>query len=248
MTRRVAALAVLSSVAVLAQARDSRPAFEVASIKINAACSGSRGTHQDKAQVVFTNMPLSRLLMRAYQIYSFQLNGPRWMDDVCFDIAAKYPEDAKESDRPLMLRTLLEEQLKLTAHRETRQLQGYVIVVARGGFKLKPVDAGQSVSNVSGGFRKSTLAAKRMSIAALADLLTRIRDEMVIDKTGLTGVYDFDLNWSNDDQNPAGGETDRFPPISSALAETLGLRLQSEKVPVQMVVVDHVERTPSDNR
>jgi uncharacterized protein (TIGR03435 family) len=185
--------------------------------------------------------------MRAYQVYSFQLIGPHWMEEVCFDISAKYPPDAKDSDRPLMLRTLLEDRLKLAAHLETRQLRGYAIVVANGGFKLKPAEPGESASNLSGGFRKSTLAVKRTPISYLADLLTRIRNEMVVDKTGLTGLYDFNLNWSNDDQNPAGGDIEGYPSIFTALPESLGLRLQSEKLPVEIVVIDHVERTPTGN-
>src|SRR5690348_14870178 len=151
LVRAVAGLTLLAMGAGFAEAQDSRPSFEVASVKINPSCSGSRGSNQDKAQAVFTNMPLARLLMRAYQVYSFQLIGPHWMEEVCFDISAKYPPDTKDSDRPLMLRTLLEDRLKLAAHTETRQLRGYAIVVASGGSKLKPAEPGEAASNLSGG-------------------------------------------------------------------------------------------------
>jgi uncharacterized protein (TIGR03435 family) len=84
-------------------------------------------------------------------------------------------------------------------------------------------------------------------MASLADLMTRVRDEMVIDKTGLTGVYDFELRWSHDDNNPVPSDGDSFPFLFTALQETLGLRLQAERVPVEMIVVDHLARVPTEN-
>jgi uncharacterized protein (TIGR03435 family) len=70
---------------------------------------------------------------------------------------------------------------------------------------------------------------------------------MVVDKTGLTGAYNFELRWNNDDHNPVPGDGDSFPVLFTALQETLGLRLQSERVPVEMIAIDHVESVPTDN-
>jgi len=250
------AIALLSAAAVFGQEQDARPAYEVASIKLNTSGSANQGVQQDKAQILFTGVPLKRLIQRAYKVYSFQVTGPAWMEDAYYDISAKYPPDLKDEDRPLMLRTLLEDRLKLAVHRESKQMQGYELVVAKGGFKLKPIDPGEPVTpslgsvgpslNLEGGFRKTTLFAKKASMASLADLVTRIRDEMVADRTGLTGVYDFELHWNNDDQNPAPGDSDSFPSLFTAI-QSLGLRLQPQKVPVEMIVVDHVERVPTEN-
>ncbi len=136
-------------------------------------------------------------------------------------------------------------------------MQGYALVIAKGGFKLEPVEPSAPVTSrlgstppgldLQGGFRNSTLLAKRASMASLAYLVTRLWDQMVVDKTGLTGAYNFELRWNNDDHNPAPSDGDSFPALFTALQETLGLRLQSEKVPVERIVVDHVERVPTDN-
>ena len=84
-------------------------------------------------------------------------------------------------------------------------------------------------------------------MALLADLVARNLGEFVLDKTGLDGVYDFELRWTNDDQNPNATDIDAVPSLFTALQETLGLRLQPQKVPVEIVVVDHVERVPAGN-
>jgi uncharacterized protein (TIGR03435 family) len=167
------------------------------------------------------------------------------METVRFDIIAKFPPDAKAEDRSVMLRTLLEDSLKLAVHRESKELPGYALVVGKR-FKLQPVEAGESGTSTNGG-RVVTLTAKNISMAGLADVVTRRLGQMVVDKTGLTGVYDLELRWTNDDQVASSGEADAPPTIFTALQETLGLRLQAQKVPTPMVVVDHVERAPIEN-
>jgi uncharacterized protein (TIGR03435 family) len=240
----------LSAGAIWAQAvpaqPDAHPAYEAAVIKPNISSSNSSQTHGSKGQIVFKNQTLKRLIERAYGVKPFQVIGPDWMENVHFDITAKYPPDTKDDDRALMLRSLLEDRFKLAAHHESKDLPGYVLVVAKR-FKLQPVEGeGGSDTNSTGG-RIRTLTAKKTSIAFLADLIARNLGEMVVDKTGIEGVYDFELRWSNDDQNASGTDADTAPSLFTALQETLGLRLQSQKVPVDVVVVDHVERVPSDN-
>jgi uncharacterized protein (TIGR03435 family) len=84
-------------------------------------------------------------------------------------------------------------------------------------------------------------------MAFLADLMARNLGETVVDRTRIKGVYDFELRWTSDDQNASGSDADAAPSLFTALQETLGPRLQSQKVPVEMVVVDHVERVPTEN-
>jgi uncharacterized protein (TIGR03435 family) len=170
-------LGVAMALSSLAQDQAARPAYEVASIKLNTATRGNSGVKEDKAQVIFTNTPLKRLIVWAYQVYPFQVRGPGWLDDVYFDISAKYPSDTKDEDRPLMLRTLPEDRLKLAVHRESKEMQGYALVIAKGGFKLKPVEPDASVPSrlgsippgldLQGGFRNSTLLAKKVSMSSL---------------------------------------------------------------------------------
>jgi hypothetical protein len=137
--------------------------------------------------------------------------GPDWMGNVRFDLAAKYPPDTTPADGLAMLRNLLAERLKLAVHRVTREFPGYALVVAKGGFKLKPVEAGDHDS------RHSNLA----------------------------GDYNFDLEWSIEE--PPADVIDQPPTLPVALQETLGLRLQSPKVPLDVIVVDRIERTPIEN-
>ena len=167
------------------------------------------------------------------------------MDSVRFDVAAKYPPDTKNEDRTLMLRTLLEDRFKLAVHRQMKEMPGYALVVGKS-FKLKPVEPGSSGTDSHGG-RVRTLTATKTSMAFLADLIARNLGETVVDKTGLEGVYDFELRWTNDDQTANNGDADTAPTLFTALQETLGLRLQRQKVPVEMVVVDHAERVPTEN-
>jgi len=237
---------LLAGGAILAQPPDTRPAYEAASVKPNTSGSGGSSSHETKGQIIFTNLTLKRLVERAYNVQPFQVTGPEWMENVRFDIAAKYPPDTKSADHPGMLRTLLEDRFELAAHRETKEMPGYAWVVAKGGFKLKPVEPGGFSTGTSGG-RVLTLTATKTSMAALAELVARNLGVMVADKTGLDGVYDFELRWTSEDANPDDAGADAPPSLFVALQEILGLRLQTQKVPVEIVVVDRAERVPTEN-
>jgi len=240
-------IALLAAGAVFAQPQDARPAYEAASVKLNTSGSGGSSSQGSKGQIVFTNQTLKRLVERACGVKPFQVTGPAWMETVSFDIAAKYPPDMRNDDRSLMLRTLLEDRFKLAVHRESKDMPGYALVAAKSGFKLKPVEPGGSGTESKGDGARTTLAAKKTSMAGLADFVARSLGETVVDKTGIDGVYDFELRWTSDDQNPNGSDADTPPSLFIALQETLGLRLQPQKVPVEIVVVDHVERVPTEN-
>jgi len=239
-------IVLLAASALSAQAQDAHPAYEVASVKLNTSGSGSSSSHGSTGQIVFTNQTLKRLIEQAYSVKPFQVTGPGWMETVRFDIAAKYPPDTKSDDYARMLRTLLEDRFKLAVHRESKDMPGYALLVAKRGFQLKPVEPGGSGSHSTGG-RVRTLTAKKTSMAQLADFVARGLGEMVVDQTGIDGVYDFELRWTNDDQISSDIDADAAPTLFTALQETLGLRLQRQKVPVEIVVVDHVERVPTEN-
>ena len=235
-----------------ARPQDTRPAYEAASVKANNSESGSSSSNGSKGQIVFTNVTLKRLIERAYNVKPFQVTSPDWTENVHFDIAAKYPPDTKNEDRFLMLRTLLEDRFKLAVHHDSKELPGFALVVAKGGFKLKPVESTGDVrsSTSDNGGRVRTLTVKHTSIPSIADLLARLLGETVVDKTGIEGVYDFEFKWTSDDMDSSTSSTsngDPAPSLFTAVQETLGLRLQSQKVPVDIIVVDHVERVPAEN-
>jgi uncharacterized protein (TIGR03435 family) len=238
-------IVILFTAAALPQTQPAGPAYEVAVIKPNNSASGHSSSHGSKGQVLMENQSLKRLIQQAYQAQPFQVTGPDWMENVHFDISAKYPPDTKPEDHPLMLRALLEDRFKLVTHHESKSMPGYALVVAKNGFTLKPVEPGGASTSTKGD-RVVMLTAKKTSMASLADLLSRNLGEMVIDKTGKDGVYDFELRWASDLAPPA-NDADAAPSLFTALQESLGLRLQAQKVPVDIVVVDHLEKAPAEN-
>jgi len=232
---------------VFALAQDARPAYDVATIKLD-ACGGLKSNRASADQLISTNQTLKQLVVLAYSVQPYQVIGPAWMESVCFDITAKYPPGTKFSDRWLMLRTLLEDRFKLAAHHETKEMSGYALVVDKGGFKLKPSDAGEG--STSGGDQGHvwTFNARKIGMLVLAYELADSLGDVVVDQTGLDGVYDFKLRWASDDMSsPSGSDANPAPSLFTALKDKLGLRLQRQKVPVDVIVVDHVERVPSEN-
>ena len=236
-------LCLLLGLAASAYAQNAkRPSFEVASVKLNLTGSGSNNTDSDPGQLVITNLTLDRLIQMAFGVSPAEISGPDWMSSVHVDIAAKYPAGSTAEERRDMMEALLEDRFKLAIHRETRQLQGYALVVAKNGFKLQPLkdDCRQSQSH-SGG-RVEAMEARCVSMDTLANRLgvyTAIRIE---NKTGIEGNFSFQLKWSHEST-----DLDAPPELFDVLPEVLGLRLQPQKVSVNMVVVDHIERTPTEN-
>lgn len=225
---------------------DMRPAYEVASVKLNTTGSNHTGTDGSPGQIVMTNQSIARLVQRAYGVTPPQVIGPDWLGSVRVDIAAKYPANASEADRVAMLRTLLEDRFKLAVHRETRQLNSYALVPAKSGFKLKSVsDCHQDTDHDSG--RVETLTAHCTTLSALAQLLSRYIGVVVQDKSGIEGAFDFKLKWTNPDAKPESKSLDTVPTVFEALQDVMGLRLQPQKAQVEVIVVDHIEQMPSEN-
>jgi uncharacterized protein (TIGR03435 family) len=138
-----------------------------------------------------------------------------------------------------MMQALLKERFGLAVHHESKSLPGYALVVAKNGFKLNAVeDAGGHHS--SGGHGR--LSAQRMSMERLADHLARQLNQPVSDMTDIRGVFNIELSYKESDN-----QDDSEPSIFTAIQEQLGLRLEARKVPVDVVVVDHVERIPAEN-
>jgi uncharacterized protein (TIGR03435 family) len=238
-------IGILAAAALFAQLQPARPAYEAAVVKVNTSGSNSTSANGTKSQIVFTNYSLRRLVEWAYNVKPFQVTGPGWLENVRFDIAAKYPPDTKSEDRPPMLRTLLEDRFKLVVHRESKDMPGYALMVAKSGFKLRPAEpGGNSTSTTNHGHLQ--IWTIKGSMALLVDLLARDLGVSVVDKTALDGVYDIALRW-NDDQTPNGADADAAPSLFTALQETLGLHLQPQKVAVEIIVVDSAERSPTEN-
>lgn len=247
-----AGLFVFASCA-LGQSAEAPPSFEVASVKPAAppprqtgirrvANHGGPGT-DDPGQITYSNVSLKNLIVDAYGVKLYQVSGPDWLETERFDIVAKVPPGSSREQVKLMLRNLLAERFKLKLHRGQKEVPdaSYTLVAGKA-LKIKPSqeegDVSMSMSN--GNIR----VVARMSMEQMARLLTLHLDRPVTDMTGLKGNYDLTLYWAGEgstvDAEPA-------PPLFAAVQEQLGLRLQRKAGPVDMLTVDHVEKTPTGN-
>jgi uncharacterized protein (TIGR03435 family) len=259
-----AALASAASGAMTTYAADiSTLTFDVASIHLSApATDGHHHIWNDVRESHFRtgNLSIRDLIQFAYGLPKSQiLGGPDWLDSAMYDIDAKSSpevdaqlkampaEDAGQQKR-VMARALLKERFSLAAHEETRQLALYNLVLAKGGEKFKPsehggttIEAWRSRLHVQGSDDTMGLLTRQ-----LAQSLGRV----VVNKTGLTGRYDLTLRWTPDDAPPPllNGEPDpNAPPgIFTAIQEQLGLKLESGKGPVPVLLIERIER-PSEN-
>jgi uncharacterized protein (TIGR03435 family) len=175
-------------------------------------------------------------------VSGYSLTGPDWLGDDKFDIAAKQPGGAAQDQMRAMLRSLLAERFGLVAHFESKSLSGYALIPGKKPPTLHEKPANVGVNTHSGGGR---LNATNVSMADLAGLLSRQLDQPVQDQTGLSGVCDVSLEWSPDGQTDAAAG--HASSIFTAIQEQLGLKLQPQKITVDVLVIDHIERVPTEN-
>lgn len=216
-------------------------AFEVASIKPNPTGGGHSDTDVDGNLLRMKNVTLKACITWAYRFTDSEISGPDWLASERFDIIAKTESGAP---KPEMLAAVLEDRFKLAVHRETKEMTEYALVVAKGGSKLKKVDPGEDDTTS----RRGHLTATRVSMNGLAHFLAGPNVRLgrpVVNKTGLDGVFDFNLDWIP--EGPERKDADAGPSIFTALQEQLGLKLETQKGPVEVLVVDHMERAPTEN-
>lgn len=218
--------------------------FEVASIKPNTSGDSRSSTNIHNGSLSMRNVTLKNCILEAYAIQGYQLQAPDWVGSEAFDIQAK-PAAAVHNDDQFrqMLQALLADRFKLTVHGESKIMPAYELVAANNGVRMRQApNDGDSHTNSNGGH----MTAEHVSMGKLAQRLSRIVGRPVIDETHLTGVYDFTLEWTPWTGDPQAGD-DSGPSLFSALQEQLGLKLRPNKLPIEMLVVDHVEKAPTGN-
>jgi uncharacterized protein (TIGR03435 family) len=244
-----------------APANDKPPAFEVAAIKLTKPEDNSHNWNGTRDRISIENYTLRALICSAYGLKSDTqvLGGPDWLDKQAFDITAKIedadlekmrsmtPED-RQKKRNQMLQSLLAERFQLKVHSEQRTMPVYALVQTKSGAKLTPAAAATPNTGHSLLTSNGRMTALAISMDSLADDLTRTPEtgnRVVLNHTGLTGDYDFKLNWSQDwgSGTPPDAE---LPGLFTALEEQLGLKLQSEKGSVPVVVIDSAEKPTID--
>lgn len=255
------------------------PAFDVVSIKQDKSDSRMIRVRNTTDGYSASNISLKMLLQAAYGIREDLISGvPNWGESARYDIDAKVAgsdvdalKKLSSEQRRAMLKPVLEDRFKLKVHTETKEMPVYELVVAKGGPKLKEATPGDTYANgikgpdgvARGGMMRmgrGQVTGQAIPITSLIDILSRQLQKTVIDKTGLTGKYDLELNWTPEEGEggglgpPPAGSPQRTEPapdasgpsIFTALQEQLGLKLQSTKGPVETLVVDSVAM-PSEN-
>lgn len=257
---RISGLLAAIVFALSAHAQDaSQPKFQVASIQPNHSGDSSMGiTIEPGGRFVADNATAKMLVTVAYRLRDDQVSGlPKWAESEHFDISAKPPVEGEVRPDQVraMLRSLLAERFHLVLHTETRDLPGYALVVAKDGPKMKPSNAaapesgGEPQPQVRGS--RGDLTAENVTMDTLADDLSDIVEKNVVDKTGLTGRYDFHLAFMPQRRLPPGTHLDttgnsNAPSIFTAVQEQLGLKLEEQRGPVEIFLIDKLEK-PAEN-
>ncbi len=230
--------------AILVQAARASSEFEAASIRPSIAESGSgSGIRTDKGRINARNVTLKRCMRGAYDVPEDQIfGGPKWIDQDRYDIIATAAGPAGDGELMIMLQALLADRFKLSFHRETKTLPGFVLLIAKAGLKAKPSapDARSRTDSSRG-----RIDAEACTLAQLAMKLSAALHLPVADLTNTSGQFDFTLNWTPDEMRAKAPDAEG-PSIFSALQEQLGLKLESRKMPVEVLVIDHAE-PPSEN-
>ncbi len=252
----------------LLHATGSLPKYEVATIKPAKVEDGNKGWgSQGPATLKIHNLTVKDMLQTAYNTKSdSQLEGATgWMTSESFDMEIKLGDEevAAEQKLPVMQRgdrwklimqEVLADRFHLKTSEVTKDLPVYELVVAKGGAKLKPAvveDAAKpgpekNPPRLTG--RNGSMEGYAVPVSMVADALGRVHDlgdgRVVVDKTGLAGVYDFTLKWTPTNAEPSANQD--APGLFTAVEEQLGLKLVPGKAPAQVLVVEHVER-PTEN-
>ena len=252
------------------------PFFEVASVKTNKSGQLRTTIQgmQPGGRFMATNMTLRTLIRTAFRIQDFQLLGPKWIDSERFDIVAKADRVYTSVQLPRMMQTLLAERFKLAVHTESRDLRLYALVLATSDGQLGPrirpsiVDCGALLASgappppfepgkappCTTNMSRGHLIASGMTLAALASTLSIQASGVVVDRTRRSGAFDLELEWTPDSPAPAPADGTAFsdrpadsgPSIFTAVQEQLGLKLDPQRGPVTVTIVDRVEQPTAD--
>lgn len=262
--QRILALGVLTVIAAYGQS------FEVASIKPAPPPADGRlfiRMRDDGGRLDYVNVSLRDVIRNAYKVKDQQISGPDWLDSERYNIEAKFPAGATKADVPAMLQALLKDRFQVSYHKDSKLMPVYGLMVAKGGAKLKPAEVtedmpvGRSQMMMS---PKGMHMVGKMTMAQLADRLSSFSDRTVQDKTDLKGAYEIDLEFMPEGGGPGGMPMHMGPPpggegavqhredsdaasLFTALQEKMGLKLDPQKAPVDVYVIEHAEKVPTEN-
>jgi uncharacterized protein (TIGR03435 family) len=248
MQAHIPAIFILAAATCLAQT----PAFEAASIRpstharndINETNDGLEFFRVSPGLLTIQGASLRVCIEWAYEIPPFQIQGPDWLKDVGFDIVAKSSGPADEDHLRLMLRTLLAQRFGLKTHSEQKEMQVYELTLAKGGPKFHESTT-EGLPLFSG--NNGRLVAERVTMSDLAEKISEPLGRPVIDATGLKGRYDIHIDATAYMTSPGSQSMDVTALLFNALQQQLGVKLESRKDSPQILVIDNVEKTPTEN-
>jgi uncharacterized protein (TIGR03435 family) len=240
-------------------AADADPSFEVATIKPSTPGAPGNGFRVQGRQFSTLYTSLDRLITYAYGIQTKQIIGaPAWAESDRYDLLAEPDGEGQPNDNQwkVMLQKLLADRFKLAFHRDKKEFSVYALVVGKDGPKLTKSDG--DPNGIPGLFFKGfgAMTVMNATMADFAGSMQRtVLDRPVVDQTGLKMRFNFVLKWTPDESQfgsigirvpPSTDNPDAPPDLFTAMQEQLGLKLESTKAPVDVLVIDHVEK-PSAN-
>jgi len=250
-----ALLLLLAATAVYAQTAPApdAAAFDAVSVKPAQPSRGMDGMPNIKAtpgMVVVRNQNLRACIAWAYRVTDAQVTGSDHLDSPRFDIIAKSTGPASEDALRVMMRSMLEDRFKLAFHRQNKEMQTYVLSIGKNGFKAKESRSEGDMA-MEPNQAAMSVTISRAPISQLVNMLGQIVRAPILDSTGLTGRYDLTLNIAKyaADMAERGKEIqlDPLALIVPILQEELGLKLESKKVALDLLVIDHLEKSPVEN-
>jgi uncharacterized protein (TIGR03435 family) len=220
------------------QPAESSPSFEVASVRATPPRADSSTSLQLTAgSIRYTDVTLRRLLTKAFDMHDFQISGPKWIGEERYDLIAQWPKTLPPSALPLMLRRLLQERFGLQFHLEAKDTTGFDLTVTDANRAPRAKEESECEVWVSS--RASRLYCKS-TLAGLAKALAGVLGRPVWTSSTETELFDVALRWSSHAESDA-------PSIFAALQEQLGLRVKGRRGTADYLIVDVLQRIPTEN-
>lgn len=222
------------------------PTFDVVAIKPSADTAFRMSTSVDLRHGTLhgQGVSLRRILATAYGVDESRIIAPKWLDNTHFDLYGKSPKDVPDNQLKPMLQALLKDRFQLKEHHEERELPIYNLVVAKTGVKMAVVPKESPADSLVRGY---PMMRGTGEVAMLAQMLSGVVGRPVIDRTGLTDQYNFNLGFAPLVPKPGAATEDAPPDLFTAVQQQLGLKLEPSKANLDVVIVDQINRTPSEN-
>lgn len=227
-----------------------QPAFAVASIHPSAGevkFEHDGNTEATPGTLRMQDVSVETCIKWAYGVQESQIAGPAWIDSDKFDITAKADGPATDDEMKRMMQALLADRFKLRFHHQEKELKAFVLTIAKGGAKVTPAAAPDAKPYRQNSANGSVV--KSMTIQQFGDFISQPLHMPVVDQTGLTGKYDFVLDFTSylpDAHNMDVNRPDSTSILMAALEGELGIKMETRKTQVDVMIIDHVEK-PSAN-